>query len=222
MPTAPPIRVSTSASARNCSADVALPRAERPAQADLAHALVHRDQHDVHDADAADAERERADEDEQHLQADGDAVDDRAGTPRGRTSGWRACRWARSAGACRPPRAPARWPSPRTAGVTAQKTSTRGVARVPQVARGRVGDAGALVVAREVVAHLELAVHGADDGEAHAVDQDRLADRRAPAEQLLAQLARRGTPRGGARGSPPGESQRPSLGTSLRISPYSG
>ena len=39
--------------------DVALARAERQAHADLAGALHHRDQHDVHDHDPADAERDR-------------------------------------------------------------------------------------------------------------------------------------------------------------------
>ena len=62
------------------------------------------------------------------------------------------------------------------------------VARVPEVPRGRVGDEGALVVAREVVAHLHLPVHAAHHGEAHAVDADRLPHRRAPREELLPEL----------------------------------
>ena len=44
--------------------DVAPPRAERLAQPDLARALAHRHQHDVHDDDAADDEREADDADQ--------------------------------------------------------------------------------------------------------------------------------------------------------------
>ncbi len=41
--------------------DVALPRADGAAHADLARALEHAGQHDVHDADAADQQRDRRD-----------------------------------------------------------------------------------------------------------------------------------------------------------------
>ena len=47
--------------------DVALAAAERLFHADFARALRHRHQHDVHQADAADAERQRADEAQQNL-----------------------------------------------------------------------------------------------------------------------------------------------------------
>src|SRR5207302_1675569 len=56
--------------------DVALSGAQGPTQADLTDAFVHRDQHDVHHADATDPESERADEREQHFKSDGDAVND--------------------------------------------------------------------------------------------------------------------------------------------------
>ena len=42
-------------------ADVAPPRADRAAHADLARALEHRREHDVHDADAADEQRDAGD-----------------------------------------------------------------------------------------------------------------------------------------------------------------
>ena len=45
--------------------DVAPPRADRLADADLARALGHRHEHDVHDADPADEQRDRGDRAEQ-------------------------------------------------------------------------------------------------------------------------------------------------------------
>src|ERR1017187_3709497 len=50
-------------------------RSERFLDADLTGALGHGNKHDVHQADAADAQRERADEAEQNLQADGDELE---------------------------------------------------------------------------------------------------------------------------------------------------
>ncbi len=47
--------------------DVALVRAQGLFDADFAGALLHRDQHDVHQADAADAQGQRSDEGEQNL-----------------------------------------------------------------------------------------------------------------------------------------------------------
>ncbi len=48
--------------------DVAAARAEGLEQADLARALGDRDEHDVHDADAADAKRHRADDAQKNLE----------------------------------------------------------------------------------------------------------------------------------------------------------
>src|SRR5207245_8163845 len=62
-----------------------------------------------------------------------------------------------------------------------------GVARVPEIARGTVGNKGGLVVAGEIVAVLKLAIHRPNHGEAHAIDLYSLADRGMSAEQLLAQ-----------------------------------
>ena len=55
--------------------DVSPARAQRFLDADLARALSDGDEHDVHQADAADAERERADERQQNLEADGDDLE---------------------------------------------------------------------------------------------------------------------------------------------------
>src|SRR4029077_5081008 len=52
--------------------NVSAPRPECFLHPDLASALGHRDQHDVHQTDAADAEGKGADEAKQNLQADGD------------------------------------------------------------------------------------------------------------------------------------------------------
>ena len=53
--------------------DRAAPRAERLAQADLARPLGDRHEHDVHHADAADGQRQHADERQHELQAEHDA-----------------------------------------------------------------------------------------------------------------------------------------------------
>src|ERR1019366_7474122 len=58
--------------------DVPFARAQGKAQADFADALIDRDEHDVHHADTANAQRQNADKDQQHLKADRDAIDDRA------------------------------------------------------------------------------------------------------------------------------------------------
>src|ERR1019366_1456593 len=55
--------------------DVATPAAERLFHANLARALGHRYQHDVHQSDAANAQRQRADEGQQNLQARGDDLE---------------------------------------------------------------------------------------------------------------------------------------------------
>src|SRR5207245_2960956 len=52
------------------------PPPEAAPQADLPDALVHGDEHDVHAPHPADAEGQAPHEDEQHLQPDGDPVDD--------------------------------------------------------------------------------------------------------------------------------------------------
>ena len=61
----PPIALSVTASIRNCEQDVAAVRADGHADADLARALGHAHEHDVHDPDAADEERDAGDRAEQ-------------------------------------------------------------------------------------------------------------------------------------------------------------
>ena len=57
---------------------MALARAQGAPQADLADALIHRDQHDVHYANSADPEREGSDKCQQNLKADRQPVNDGA------------------------------------------------------------------------------------------------------------------------------------------------
>src|SRR5580658_1570156 len=167
------------------SLDVPFTGAQSTPQADFPNALIDRDEHDVHDADAADSEREDADKDEQHLQSDGDAVDDGAelfaaehlngllvagrellaGGDRGENLRLRARLELRCDGF---------------------KHEHVGVLRVPKIFGCGVGDPGRLVVAGKIVAQLDLAVHGADHVEPHARNDDRLAYGGASAEQLLA------------------------------------
>ena len=61
MPITPPVNVSMTDSARNCVRDVLSLRADRLPQTDLASAFGYRREHHVHDADAANEERDRGD-----------------------------------------------------------------------------------------------------------------------------------------------------------------
>ena len=165
--------------------DVPFSCAESAAQTDLADAFVDGNQHDVHHANAADAECQDADKDQQYLQADGDAVDDRAelfaakhlkglfvggrkllarcdgGENLGFGTGlelWRD--WFKDQNTC--------------------------VLCVPEIVGRGVGDPSGLVVAREIIAQLDLAIHGADHGEADAADGHGFADTGASTEKLFA------------------------------------
>ena len=76
--------------------DVALARAEGFFDADFAGALLHGDEHDVHEADAGDAKGERAHQGEKNLERDGknlELVELRCGDWR---RGWRRGRWGGS------------------------------------------------------------------------------------------------------------------------------
>jgi len=67
MPTTPPMPESVMASSRNCARMSALPRADGFANADFSRALGNRNQHDVHDSDAAYQQADGADDaSEQH------------------------------------------------------------------------------------------------------------------------------------------------------------
>src|SRR5208337_734572 len=61
-----------------------------------------------------------------------------------------------------------------------------GVLRVPKITGRRVGNPSRFVVAGEVAAQFDLAVHGADHSKPHSRNHDRLAYGGASAEQLLA------------------------------------
>ncbi len=67
-PRTPPVKVMASASDRNCTR-MCRAGAQRLLHADLARTLRDRHEHDVHQADAADAEREKPDEGQQDLDA---------------------------------------------------------------------------------------------------------------------------------------------------------
>ena len=58
-PMMPPVTLKATASATELQPDIARARADRPAEADLPGPLGHRQQHDVHDPDAADQQRHR-------------------------------------------------------------------------------------------------------------------------------------------------------------------
>src|SRR6202158_2626596 len=165
--------------------DVPFPSAESPPQTDFANALIDRDEHDVHDADAPNPERQNTDEDKQHLQTDGDAVDD--GPKLFATEhldrllvGGRKLLARGESG--ENPRLGARLELRRD-GFKYEHTA---VLRVPKVTRRGIGNPRRFVVAREVVAQLDLAVHGADHRKPHACNDDRFADCGGSAEQLLA------------------------------------
>ena len=64
IPMTPPAEVRNGGFDQELPQDFAPPRAERFADADLARAFGDRDHHDGHDADAADHQRDRADDDE--------------------------------------------------------------------------------------------------------------------------------------------------------------
>ena len=72
MPMRPPSSDRVSASTRNWARMSRPTRADRLADADLAGPLADRDQHDVHDPDAADDQRDRGDPAEQQRQRGGD------------------------------------------------------------------------------------------------------------------------------------------------------
>ena len=165
--------------------DVPLASAESAPQANLPNALIDRDEHDVHDTDAADPEGEDADKNEQHLQPDGDAVDDGAelfaaehlnrflvgggellpGGDRREHLGFRARLELRC---------------------DRFKHQHVAVLRVPKIIRGRVGNPRGLVVAGEIVAELDLAVHGANHREPYSCNDYGFAYGGLSAEQLLA------------------------------------
>ena len=174
MPSAPPMKVSTRASMRNCSQDVTRAGADGLEQADFAGALGHADQHDVHDADSAHAEGERADDSQQRVKTDGEGLQHLSaldGVPFG--SGFVVARLevmtpadtflaAMRAALCKS--AEIGW-----------KTMICGSLALVSLVENLVGDERLLVVGAFVHGVLDLDVHDADDFEAAPLDEDGLA-----------------------------------------------
>jgi len=158
------------------------------------HPFIDAHQHDVHHPDTADAECERADEEQQHLQADCDTFDDRPElfAPACHEGPFVGRGEALALGNSR-----ASLPDCIRLELRGDhfKQKHAAVTVAPEIARGGVRNPDTGVVIAEVVRHLDLLVHHADDGEAHAVDRDRLAHCRSPAEELLPDLvAEKGHP----------------------------
>ncbi len=76
MPTMPPTDRQRDRLGQHLRHDVAALGAERLAQPDLARPLAHHHQHDVHDHDAADQQRQADDADQQHGDAGGGLLED--------------------------------------------------------------------------------------------------------------------------------------------------
>ena len=76
IPISAPVPLIRAASIRNCNRISLRLRADGFANADLAGALGHGDQHDVHDADAADGQRQHGDQQQHDGQRQGDISGD--------------------------------------------------------------------------------------------------------------------------------------------------
>ena len=177
----PPRNVIVRASSRNCVRMCRRPGSERLANADLPCALRDRYEHDVHHADAADHQRERADEIQHELQAVRDAADHG-----GRVAGVAHVHRARVTGV---ETVPAR-----------EQLSHLANGLLVHLGRDRlkqnVVDEFALVrrvrhehrqfVRIKVIGDLRLVRHHADHFERDAVDTDGLADRPDVAESWRA------------------------------------
>src|SRR6185437_13051532 len=162
--------------------------AQRASQSYFTYALFHRNQHDVHYSNAADAQRQCSDEREQHFQADGNGVYHRTkliaaehlygfGVSGREVLASRHCRQHLRHGFLFKLRGYRR------------KDHDRAISGVPEIAGGGVRNPRGLVVAGKIIAHLNFALHHADYGESHASNGDRLSDCRSSAEQLLANSA---------------------------------
>src|SRR5207237_9976 len=142
-------------------------------------------EHDVHHADTADAERERANKSEQNFQPDRDAVDDR--------SKFIAAEHLECLGICRRELLPCCYCREHLRHRPLLKLGSDGledhhlrVLRIPKIAGGREGNPDRLVVGGKVVTQLNLAGHYADHGEAHTGNQNGLTHGWSTAEQLFA------------------------------------
>src|SRR5437762_456432 len=162
-----------------------LPGAQRAAETDLTDALFDRNQHDVHDPYAADAQRHRPDKEEQRFDANGDAFHDRLELfPAEHGDGALVIRREVLAisdgGAELLHRLSFKYRSDRL------EDHHAGILGVPKIVGGGVRDEGGFVVAIEITTVGELHVHGADDSKRHAFDAHGLADGGLTAEEFLA------------------------------------
>ena len=175
----------------------------------------------LHDSHAADAEGQDANEYQQDLQSDGDAVDHWAKFFASEhldgflSVGENCWRFATAANT---------WAIARCSncGATGSNTITAACLVFQRSAGRGVRDPGGFVVAGKIVAELNLAAHGADYRETDSADDYGLAYRRDVRQiTVRARVRQENTTR--RRSSSSSELiQRPSEGSSLRISPYSG
>ena len=171
----PPNTDSTTDSVSICAMMSRALRAERLAQADLARPLGHHHQHDVHDDDAADHERQRDDADQHGEDAVGGRVidvEDRVGGEHAEVVGLLRLQAAARSAARRSPR-----PSPaaicaRSRGLTVSDSDRRDAEQHLELAERND---------RELVLRLAeqraLLRADADDAEVHALDLDDLVER---------------------------------------------
>src|SRR6516162_2899390 len=164
--------------------DVPLTRANSPPQAILEDTLIHRPQHDVHHPNSPDSECQRADKQQQYLQADRQAVNYRPELLAPEHLDCFLVSW-RELLPCGDRRQHLRLSFLFKLRSHRLKDQHLRVTYVPQIARHGERNEHRAVVAGEVVRHLQLAVHHADDREAHAADLYSLTHGVTPAEQLL-------------------------------------
>src|SRR5262244_2494423 len=164
---------------------VAFGGSQGPAQADFANPFVNRNQHDVHHPHAADSQGEGPDESQQHLKPDGDAIDhgtklfaaehlDGLLVGGGKALAVGNRRQYLGLGLLFELRR------------NRSKQQHRSIARVPHFAGGGERNEDGAIVAGEVIAQLQLALHDADDGKADAVNLNFFAHGRPSAKELLA------------------------------------
>ena len=167
---------------------MAPPGPQRPPQADLADALVHRHQHDVHHAHAADSQGKRADESQKHLEADGQAVDDGPELfPAKHLDG--ALIRRREVLALGNGGEDLFLRRLLKAGKDRGEDKNAGITGIPELRCGGIRNPAGFIVAGEVAAEIQFAVHHTDHRETHAADPDRLAHSGPAPEKLFTQAA---------------------------------
>src|SRR6266851_5144732 len=168
--------------------DVSFPRAQCTAQSDLANPLVHRHQHDIHHAHAADPQSQGPNKGQQDLQSDRQRINHRTKLiPPKHLEGFWIGRRKLLSGCHR--RQNLRHGFLLELGCDWLKHHHCGVSRVPQITRRRVRNPRRLVIAAEVIAELDLARHHSDHSEAHPAHEHRFSHCWTPAEELFLKTA---------------------------------